>query len=178
MRLNMRSTVFVVAATVVLSPSDSPGIPLDVDQGIKFEMEVPKGLCQVDPVKSEADEALFSTMASLHSGYNKQLALFVDCPTLEALRRGRDKTMDRWSMVLLPLVDGQVKPLRGTTRARLMDVLARQVSTFDQAVKSLSALLNERLDEALKDTGSTAQLMKYVAWVSSTGTTPESIRAS
>ena len=81
-------------------------------------------------------------------------------------------------MVLLPLVDGQVKPLRGTTRARLIDVLARQVSTFDQAVKSLSALLNERLDEALKDTGSTAQLMKYVAWVSSTGTTPESIRAS
>ena len=154
----MRFAVFLVAVTVVLLPSDSPGISLDVDQGVRFEMEIPRGLCQVDPGGSEFDEAFFSTMASLHSGNNKQLALFVDCPTFEAFRSGRDETMSRWSMVLLPLVDGQVKPLRETTRARFIEVLARQFSTFDQALTSLSGLLNERLAEVFKDTDSAVSI--------------------
>jgi hypothetical protein len=97
----------------------------------RYTMEVPRGLCHIDPNAHAADKVYVSRLTEHLKPENRLLAAFADCPSLDEVRKRFDDNVEvslqRWVQVILPLLGSDApRPMpSGMTRLALLDILAR-----------------------------------------------------
>ena len=128
---------FAAAAALCLALHAPPAraaepIQLSVTADKRYTMEVPRGVCHIDPNAHAADKAYVSRLDRQLKPENRLLAAFTDCASLEAMRKLQDGTgepvsLQRWTQVMVPLLgrDAPQPMPSGMTRAELLEILTR-----------------------------------------------------
>lgn len=123
--LSVATALLAGAATVAAAQT----LEFEITDGVRFTMDVPKGHCQFDPNGHEADKTYFAAMAENQRPDNKLLATFADCAAVNAMRaaypKGPYPQFERWVQILAPLAGGRIRKLEGSSRADVIEMLAK-----------------------------------------------------
>ncbi|MEN3973644.1 hypothetical protein [Emcibacter sp. SYSU 3D8] len=117
--LGLAMALPVFAATIPIVP------------GTSMAMDPPEGQCRIEPSASQFDAGYFATMQQMYAGSNNLLALFIECDVLASVRQGMAQPITRWTIVLLPLSNGQVIPATGYTRAQVIEEMSKVAAGAD-----------------------------------------------
>jgi hypothetical protein len=109
------------------------------------------GYCALDAQQYEYDRLMLDWQRQVQAGSNELVQIFQNCTGLEGFRQGRQAaTFGRYSIVLMPLTNGQPTRVPGMTREGL---LAELVKVFNKGIeldtKSVEQRLNESLDAVI-----------------------------
>jgi hypothetical protein len=115
----------------MLSVLPASAATIQIVPGTTMQMDTPPGQCLVEPTAHQNDAAYFAAMQQLYTGTNSLLAYFIPCEALASMRQGVAVPMSQWTIVLLPLSNGQVMPATGYTRSQAIDELAQLAVTTD-----------------------------------------------
>jgi hypothetical protein len=137
---------FVLAPAMAADP-----IPLTITADTRYSMELPKGLCHIDPNGHAADKKYFEYFTEQLQPDNQLLAAFGDCPSVDKMRKrfdekGEQEDLLRWTQVMVPLL-GKTAPRpvpQGMSREELVEMLIRVAGNdpsvdVSLAVRQLSA---------------------------------------
>jgi len=137
--MHLRNALAVVATawTAYLGPAAPPAfaadpIPLSITGEKRYSMELPRGLCHIDPNGHAADKKYFEHFSEELQPENRLLAAFGDCPSVELMRKrfdekGEQEDLKRWTQVMVPLL-GKSAPQpvpQGMSRDELLELLVR-----------------------------------------------------
>lgn len=107
-------------------------VSLSVTADKRYTMEVPKGLCHIDPNGHAADKMYVEIVTRQLLPENRLLAAFGDCPSLEKMRKKIDAQaqpdeLHHWAHVTLPLLGrSEPRPIpQGMARAEVLELLQR-----------------------------------------------------
>jgi hypothetical protein len=93
-------------------------ILLDIEPGKQFQMQIPHGLCAIDPADSVREKETVEVSARLFQGSSKILARFRDCED-SAIPFAHGKAPTATVIVAVPLDEqGKVRSLHGFSRRR------------------------------------------------------------
>src|SRR5689334_9604408 len=99
-----------VYAAALLSAFPASASTIQIVPGTTMQMDAPPGQCPIEPMAHQNDAAYFAAMQQLYTGTNNLLAYYIPCEALASMRQGVAAPMSQWTIVLLPLSDGQVTP--------------------------------------------------------------------
>jgi hypothetical protein len=134
-------------------------ISLQVAPGQQLAMELPTGLCHLDPKRSEAERILITQFERHYGHVAKLMSALADCHKLKVLvSRGQSGALNHWGGVAAVLVDGKVRQLSGVTRSGVIEEIARTFASgqTEEEVRADNELGNRFIDSALKEAKSKA----------------------
>jgi hypothetical protein len=104
--------------------------------------------CALDGQQYEYDRLMLDWQRQAQAGSNQLVQIFQNCTALEGLRQGQQNgKFGRYSIVLMPLTNGQPTQVPGMTREMLLAELTKVFSKgIELDTKSVEQRLNESLD--------------------------------
>jgi hypothetical protein len=138
--MHLRKSFVAFAVTAALSLAlgapaarSAEPIQLPIAADKRYTMEVPRGLCHIDPNGHPADKKYFDHFSDSFKPENLLLAAFGDCPSVEKMRKrfdenGEQDDLLRWAQVLAPLMGRGATPRAmpsGMARSDILDLLAK-----------------------------------------------------
>ncbi len=137
----------VLAAGALALAGAAEAAPIKVGQD-EIEFEPGEAACLLDPAASKIERAVVDSQRRGNAGLNEVLGVFVSCDRLDRLRRGRESDLGQYGILLATLVQGELKPLAGLSRA---EFLSRLEEELDRGVDMESLDLEGRMEAALEE---------------------------
>ncbi|TKV70693.1 energy transducer TonB [Rhizobium sp. AU243] len=126
----------VAASVVALSGLAAPAIGASsIEQGIDLQFTPPKGLCQVDPSRSKADQYLWTSLPDKKTAELTH-TLFVDCLPLEQARKGDFSGKMPTNVIFLaviPRTKDQTPPIPYNLKDLVSALVARDAPRYKDA---------------------------------------------
>lgn len=103
--------------------------------------------CALDSQQYEYDRLMTDWQRQAQAGSNQLVQIFQNCKSLEGLRQGQQSgKFGRYSIVLMPLTNGQPTQVPGMTRDVL---LAELTKVFNKGVELDTKSVEQRLNDSL-----------------------------
>jgi hypothetical protein len=139
--------LLVLAVGLLAVAGGAVAAPIKVGRG-EIDFDPGAGYCALDPGASEVERLIMESQRKGNAGLNEVLGIFLSCARLDGLRRGREADLGQYGILLVTLVEGEVKPLEGTSRS---DFLSRLERSINGGIDFDSYDLDARMEDALED---------------------------
>jgi hypothetical protein len=137
----------VLAAGALALAGAAESAPIEVGQD-EIEFEPGEGACLLDPAASRIEQAVVDSQRRGNAGLNEVLGVFAPCDRLDRLRRDGEGDLGQYGILLASLVQGELKPLAGLSRAEFLSQLEEEL---DRGVDMEALDLEGRMEAALKE---------------------------
>lgn len=151
-------------AAVAATPSKSTPtaqINLQLAPAQQLAIELPTGLCPLDPKRSEVERLMVTGFERHFATIAKLMSVLAECTAVTAVRKGGyNRPLNQWGGVGALLIGGEVRPIAGATRAQAIEELGRifALGETDDQVRKQDEAANRTIDSILKEGKSKASV--------------------